>query len=125
MDQNQITVPVSDLDRSVAFYKKLGLHLMTYADHGYARFECPGGNTFSIAVTKDAIPDHPLTIYFENEKMDEEVARLKSMGIVFESEPMEMGWRWREARLRDPDGNRLCIYWAGIDRRFPPWRIEG
>jgi hydroxymethylpyrimidine/phosphomethylpyrimidine kinase len=30
---------------------------------------------------------------------------------------------WREARLRDPDGNIIFLYHAGEARRFPPWRI--
>jgi hydroxymethylpyrimidine/phosphomethylpyrimidine kinase len=31
---------------------------------------------------------------------------------------------WREARLRDPDGNIIFLYHAGEARRFPPWRID-
>jgi hypothetical protein len=30
---------------------------------------------------------------------------------------------WREAYLHDPDGNVLCLYHAGNNRRFPPGRI--
>jgi hydroxymethylpyrimidine/phosphomethylpyrimidine kinase len=30
---------------------------------------------------------------------------------------------WREARLRDPDGNIILLSKAGEARRFPPWRI--
>ena len=30
---------------------------------------------------------------------------------------------WREARLRDPDGNIIFLYKAGEARRFPPWRM--
>jgi hydroxymethylpyrimidine/phosphomethylpyrimidine kinase len=36
---------------------------------------------------------------------------------------MDQRWLWREAYLRDPAGNVLCIYHAGTNRRFPPWRI--
>jgi hydroxymethylpyrimidine/phosphomethylpyrimidine kinase len=32
-------------------------------------------------------------------------------------------WLWREAWLRDPAGNSICLYHAGDNRRFPPWRI--
>jgi hydroxymethylpyrimidine/phosphomethylpyrimidine kinase len=35
-----------------------------------------------------------------------------------------MPWLWREARLRDPSGNEICLYHAGANRRFPPWRIK-
>ncbi len=124
MDLNQVTIPVSNLDQSIAFYKKLGLHLIVYSKDHYARFECPGGATFSLSVVRQEISDHPAKVYFENERMDEEVTRLKSEGVVFDSDPADKGWAWREALLRDPDGNHLCIYWAGVNRRFPPWRIR-
>jgi hydroxymethylpyrimidine/phosphomethylpyrimidine kinase len=32
-------------------------------------------------------------------------------------------WLWREAWLRDPAGNAVCLYHAGANRRFPPWRL--
>jgi hydroxymethylpyrimidine/phosphomethylpyrimidine kinase len=32
-------------------------------------------------------------------------------------------WLWREARLRDPFGNLICLYKAGEHRRHPPWRV--
>ena len=46
------------------------------------------------------------------------------MGIVFEHRPLNQPWMWREARLRDPDGNIIFLYNAGEARRFPPWRME-
>jgi len=45
-------------------------------------------------------------------------------GVTFESGPCDQPWLWREARLRDPDGNAICLYWAGPNRRFPPWRLR-
>ena len=47
----------------------------------------------------------------------------ESKGIVFDGGPEDKSWRWREAWLSDPAGNRLCLYFAGDIRRFPPWRI--
>ncbi len=52
-----------------------------------------------------------------------EVARLKAAGLTFESDPVNQPWLWREAYLRDPAGNSLCLYSAGDNRRFPPWRL--
>ena len=37
--------------------------------------------------------------------------------------PVDQPWQWREARLRDPDGNRLCLFHAGENRLNPPWRL--
>jgi hydroxymethylpyrimidine/phosphomethylpyrimidine kinase len=62
-------------------------------------------------------------VYLESEDLDAWVERLRADGIVFESGPADQSWGWREARLRDPAGNRLCLYRAGEFRRFPPWRI--
>jgi hypothetical protein len=31
---------------------------------------------------------------------------------------------WREAHLRDPDGNMLCLFYAGKNRLDPPWRLK-
>jgi len=62
-------------------------------------------------------------IYFEVDDVDETVATLKAAGAQFDTEPTDESWLWREARLTDPAGNRLCIYHAGDNRRFPPWRI--
>jgi catechol 2,3-dioxygenase-like lactoylglutathione lyase family enzyme len=39
MNLNQITIPSLDLEKSVAFYKTLGLHLIVDALPSYARFE--------------------------------------------------------------------------------------
>jgi hypothetical protein len=42
----------------------------------------------------------------------------------FDSGPEDQSWLWREAWLRDPAGNRLYLFFAGENRRFPPWRIN-
>ena len=52
-----------------------------------------------------ATPDRPETIiYFEVENVDLEVRRLKNLGIVFDTEPADQDWLWREAYLVDPAG---------------------
>ena len=63
-------------------------------------------------------------IYFECEDLDERYRSLRDKGLEFESPPTHQRWLWREAHLRDPDGNRLCLFRAGENRRFPPWRTE-
>jgi len=50
---------------------------------------------------------------------------LIAKGIVFDTDPADQSWLWREAWLSDPAGVKLCLYYAGKNRRFPPWRIEG
>jgi hydroxymethylpyrimidine/phosphomethylpyrimidine kinase len=122
IDLNQITLPAADYDASVAFYRALGLTQIVDSPGNYARFQCPGGATLSIHVAPDAKPGDAI-IYFESAELDAWVARLRAAGIAFETDPADQDWKWREARLRDPAGNRLCLYRAGENRLFPPWRL--
>jgi hydroxymethylpyrimidine/phosphomethylpyrimidine kinase len=43
---------------------------------------------------------------------------------AFEREPAQQPWLWYEAWLRDPAGNAVCLFNAGENRRFPPWRLD-
>ena len=123
MNLNQVTVEVSDIPRARAFYLRLGLRLIVSSDH-YARFLCPGGATFSIHLS-DAPAGGGTAVYFECEDLDDRVEALQAAGVVFDSGPADQPWLWREAWLRDPDGNRLCLYLAGENRVNPPWRVAG
>ena len=123
MNLNQVTVEVRDIARARDFYQTLGLELIVSSDH-YARFVCPGGATFSVHLAETVSPAGTL-IYFECEDLDARHARLVEAGVTFESGPTDQRWLWREARLSDPDGNRLCLYWAGENRVNPPWRVAG
>jgi hydroxymethylpyrimidine/phosphomethylpyrimidine kinase len=124
MDLNQVTVPCSDLAASVAFYRALGLRQIVSSPPDYARFECPvGGSTFSLH--RAAVPrDGGILVYFELEDLDGKVRQLKAAGLSFEMEPRDQPWLWREAYLRDPAGNRICLFHAGENRRNPPWRLS-
>lgn len=51
-------------------------------------------------------------------------AELKQEGVTFEQEPTNQPYLWREAVLRDPDGHRLFLYYAGVNRLNPPWRLR-
>ena len=122
MKLNQVTVPATDLERSIAFYKTLGFKLIVKNDH-YARFEIEGGeSTFSLHLGAPA--GNGPQLYFECDDLDVRVAELKAKGIVFDSDPVDQSWLWREAWFGDPAGNRLCLYHAGENRRFPPWRLK-
>ena len=129
MRLNQVTVPCIDYAASVAFYRVLGLIQIVDSPPRYARFECPAGDggepaTFSLHHVEGWRGcDEPL-IYFEVEDLDSEFERLRNAGVVFKSAPQDQSWNWREAYLKDPAGNRICLYQAGVNRRFPPWRIQ-
>ena len=125
MNLNQITIPSLDVEKAVEFYKILGLHLIVDAVPKYVRFECPQGeSTFSIHKVERLPISSGITIYFEEEQLDQWVSKLKEKGIIFTSDPEDKSWLWREAHLKDPDGNNLILYYAGDHRKSPPWRIN-
>jgi catechol 2,3-dioxygenase-like lactoylglutathione lyase family enzyme len=124
MRLNQVTVGATDFHASVAFYRTLGFRLIVSSRDEYARFELPDGEaTFSIHLQETVPPDGPI-IYFEVDDLDTAVARLRGEGIIFSSGPADQPWLWKEARLLDPAGNRLCLFRAGANRRYPPWRLD-
>jgi len=123
MNLNQITIASTDVEKSVRYYATLGLNLIVDALPRYARFECPEGeSTFSIHHV-DKLEHQETTIYFEVENLSEKVSQLKQKGITFISDPEAKSWLWEEAHLYDPDGNKIIIYFAGANRKNPPWRI--
>ena len=63
-------------------------------------------------------------VYFECDNLDDKVNELKEQGIEFDLEPTDQSWLWREARLRDLDGNQLVLFYAGTNRIDPPWKLQ-
>jgi catechol 2,3-dioxygenase-like lactoylglutathione lyase family enzyme len=123
MNLNQVTLPVKDMGRATRFYLTLGFTQIVDTPH-YARFECPaGGSTFSLSLTDEQVANGAV-IYFETEQLDERVGALIDAGIVFTQMPTDQRYLWREAVLHDPSGNTIKLYWAGENRRYPPWRVE-
>ena len=125
MNLNQITVPSKNVPKAIEFYKKLGLKLIVHTHDRYARFECTvGDTTFSIHHIEDIPKGEGVLIYFEVEDVAETVSELSKKGIRFDQMPEDKSWLWKEARLKDPDGNQIIIYHAGVNRKNPPWRIQ-
>jgi len=124
MNLNQVTVPSLDLEKSISFYKKLGLILIVKSLPTYARFELPEGDaTFSIHLVDHLPEGNRVSVYFETETLDSDVEKLVQEGIRFDLMPTDQTWLWREARLKDPDDNQIILYFAGDNRKNPPWRI--
>jgi catechol 2,3-dioxygenase-like lactoylglutathione lyase family enzyme len=121
MRLNQVTLPATNLAQSISFYERLGFVLIVRNDH-YARLENPEDNsTLSLELRVER--GDGAHIYFECDDLDTFAGELRAAGIAFDSGPEDKPWKWREAWLRDPAGNRLCLFLAGENRRFPPWRI--
>lgn len=127
MRLNHVTVAVTDMDRSVAFYKRLGLRQIVASPPHYARFACPeGGSTFSLAAIPpgEAVPSQTTSVHFECDDLDARVAGLEAAGVAFDQGPRDQPYLWREAVLRDPDGNVIFLFHAGENRLNPPWRVD-
>lgn len=125
MNLNQITVPSLDLTKSIPFYEKLGLILIVKSLPNYARFVCPNGKaTFSIHKVDKLPIGEGVYVYFECNNLNEHVQQLKAKGVKFEHEPIDQPWLWKEARLKDLDGNQLIFFYGGENRINPPWKIE-
>ena len=108
----------SELQRDVDGMRVVG------RDGVRGRFEVGDGtDTFSLHVSDVPAGNGP-SIYFECDDLDARVAALQAKGVVFDSGPTDQSWLWREAWLSDPAGVRLCLYKAGENRRYPPWRLK-
>jgi hydroxymethylpyrimidine/phosphomethylpyrimidine kinase len=122
---NQVTITGTNYESSVDFYRRIGLkQIVDSPENGYARFETAGGTTFSVQIDPEETISATTAVYFECDDLDERVELLARSGIPFEHGPRNQPWMWREARLRDPDGNIIFFYKAGENRRFPPWRAK-
>lgn len=122
LNLNQVTLPVRDMSEAAAFYRRLGFLQIVDTPH-YARFECPdGGATFSLSLEEREFSNGAI-IYFEHADLDAWVQTLVARGVVFDQLPTAQRYLWTEAELRDPSGNRIKLYHAGENRRFPPWRV--
>jgi len=125
MNLNQITVPSLDLEKSIIFYQTLGIKLIVKSLPHYARFECTDGNsTLSLQQVEQLPTGNGIHIYFECNNLDLYVKELIEKGIEFEEMPNDKVWLWREAYLRDNDGNYLILYYAGKNRKNPPWKLN-
>ena len=129
MNLNQVTIYSEKPVETVEFFEKLGLIRIVDSLPRYARLECPhGDSTLSIyeAETRAvaSVPSNNIVLYFECENLDAEVERLKSLGLEFDEDPADREWLWRQAYLRDPNGNKICLFYAGDNRKNPPWRVK-
>ncbi len=132
MNLNQVTIYCEKTVETVEFFEKLGLRRITDALPRYARLECPDGeatlsvNTIETQAETRAVASVPdaIVLYFECEDLDAEVARLKTLGLEFDEDPADRPWLWRQAYLKDPNGNKICLFHAGENRKNPPWRVE-
>jgi catechol 2,3-dioxygenase-like lactoylglutathione lyase family enzyme len=125
MNLNQVTIFSQRTVETVEFFEKLGLRRIVDSLPRYARLECPRGEaTLSVNIADDVIAANNIILYFECDDLDERVAELKEGGLTFDEDPTDRPWLWRQAYLKDPNGNKICLFHAGENRKNPPWRVK-
>ena len=123
MNLNQVTLPTYAVRASVQFSERLGFAPFVSSPH-YARFECPDGDsTLSVHLADHRLQESGVVVYFECANLDCTVKSLEALGFSFSQRATDQPWLWREARLRDPAGNVICLFSAGENRKNPPWRV--
>ena len=114
-------VIVSDMARSVAFYRRLGLDFPEGSENeGHVEAQVPGGLRYMMD-TEDLIrsfdPDwkrgesHAGAFRCETpEEVDRVYAELLAAGATGEKEPWDAFWGQRYAQLKDPDGTVIDLF---------------
>ena len=120
-DLNAIGIVASDLGRSIAFYRLLGVELPDEGE-GHIEATLPSGTRFMLdeeSVVRSFRPDwtrevgNQLALAFECSspaEVDELWARAKAEGFDAEKEPWDAFWGQRYAQLRDPDGVPVDLF---------------
>jgi catechol 2,3-dioxygenase-like lactoylglutathione lyase family enzyme len=104
----QIGMTVSDLDRSVAFYRDaLGLKFL-FRVPNLAFFDCAGIRLMLGLPEANGESFHPI-VYFRVDDIQKAVEQLSQRGVSFQTQPtlvakMDKHDLWLAA-FRDPDGN--------------------
>jgi methylmalonyl-CoA/ethylmalonyl-CoA epimerase len=119
----QILVPVTDLDRAVAFYEGVLELPLLFRFPGNAFFDAAGVRLYLARPTELGY-DGPVTIYFRVEDVTETLELLESRGATVRERP-EIAHRdptydlWL-AFVTDPDGNNI-----GLMREAPKGLTRG
>ncbi len=87
-----------------------------------ARFETAGGVDLVRPDRSRRRSSRRLPFYLECDDLDERMELPCRSSVAFDAGPRNQPWMWREARLRDPDGDVIFFCKAGETGRASPWR---
>jgi catechol 2,3-dioxygenase-like lactoylglutathione lyase family enzyme len=119
---NALGIVASDMGRSIAFYRLLGLDVPETPDEGHVDTFLPNGVRFMLD-SEDTVrsfqPEwarqtgNQIALAFECESaadVDDLYARVAEAGFHGEKAPWDAFWGQRYAQLRDPDGVPVDLY---------------
>jgi len=110
----QIAIPVSDLDKAIAFYRDvLGMEFLFKAPPGLGFFNCNGVRLLLDAPAKTNSSHYSSIIYYKVPDIQTAFNTLSERGVKFEEKPnlvakMPDHDLWM-AFFRDPDNNLLAL----------------
>lgn len=121
---NAIGIVVSDMERSIRFYRLLGLDVPETPSEGHVETTLANGARLMFD-TEEVVKSfqaewarqtgNQLSLAFECSspaEVDETYARMVDAGFHSEKEPWDAFWGQRYAQLADPDGVPVDLYAA-------------
>jgi catechol 2,3-dioxygenase-like lactoylglutathione lyase family enzyme len=121
---NAIGIVVSEMERSIRFYRLLGMDVPEAPGEGHVDTFLPNGVRFMLD-SEETIKSfrrdwsretgNQLALAFEcasPAEVDEMYAAVTEAGFESEKEPWDAFWGQRYAQLRDPDGVPVDLYAA-------------
>ena len=121
---NAIGIIASDMARSIAFYRLLGIDVPETPGEGHVQTVLPNGVSFMLDTEETIKSFNPewtretgnqLAIAFEcgsASEVDAVYVRVTGAGFHGEKEPWDAFWGQRYAQLQDPDGVGVDLYAA-------------
>jgi catechol 2,3-dioxygenase-like lactoylglutathione lyase family enzyme len=121
---NAIGIVVADMERSIRFYRLLGLDLPETPGEGHVETTLANGARLMLdteEIIKSFRPEwtrqagNQLSLAFEcgsPAEVDETYARMVEAGFPGEKDPWDAFWGQRYAQLADPDGVPVDLYAA-------------
>jgi catechol 2,3-dioxygenase-like lactoylglutathione lyase family enzyme len=119
---NALGIVVSDMERSIRFYRLIGLDVPETPEEGHIDMFLPNGVRFMLdseEIVKSFRADwtretgNQIGIAFECEspaEVDEIYAGVVAAGFHGEKEPWDAFWGQRYAQVQDPDGVGVDLY---------------
>jgi catechol 2,3-dioxygenase-like lactoylglutathione lyase family enzyme len=105
-----ISLPVSDVEHSIAFYQQFGFEILIRHDN-FALLQLGEGTIGLLKMDLSKWPSAPraaIHIELSTENLDALYEQLEAQGVYFASPPVDRSWE-RQMFTNDPDGYRLEI----------------
>lgn len=112
-----VSIPVSDQDRSLAFYtQKLGFTVVTDQPFGngqrWIELQPPGSDILVVLFTppgRQSLIGTFQNVAFTSDDVEKEYLELSARGVEFVEPAKRSDWGGMQAIFKDPDGNTFVL----------------